>query len=624
MTPAVTVRDPSTPAVDPRQPTLGVGVRSDGSPARRVICYGDSVSEGLYASDEGGRWGMLVQRLLRGDTAPLRGYRPAWHTGSPAAFPNPTRTGSPAESFLGLGAFSLNLLAAGDGVTFDGVQGTSVDVWYGERTLGGALSVEIDGPLNPTHGYLGPLEVGEYVWCSSVTNCSTVSSAGTVEVIAHAEADDWTPAATMSIGGWQSSVRLEVGGVGSGFQNKLNMTIRSGASNRSAIPTAVTGWADGSGRWVRAVCDLSTDQVSYYYSDDPATTARASVAWTLIETVALSVGVSSIDSSASCVIGNQNTLLGLSPWVGKIRRHAGLIDGSLIWDVDLTTQLDGALFFMGVTGRRFVCSSVVLGGSPSPGFSAIHQDDPCGLFVTGYFSTAPQFVGNDNFVNVVLPDSDPHDIYVSYYADGVGFVTFPTVNGVLAYDGDEDGVHVWPAGHGGFKSFDMFGNGLDVRVGQQLELTGAGLAIFFFFFNEYAAPTPVAPATAIANLSIGVDAALEAGAQVLLVGGYKPGGVDKTYPWADYIAVLDAKAATDVRIRFLDLSDEWPQPGTAEGDATGWYADTVHLTDDGEVALAARIHAEIRPQGVAVLGGTDERPRITFDTDSIDAGLVMA
>jgi hypothetical protein len=549
-----------------------------------AVAYGDSVTEGFFASDADHRWtNILIDGIKVGyptTAAGGDGYFPGWYSGVPSVFPDPTLVGTANEGGFGFGRRSIGLPASGDSVTWTGVSGTTLRVWYPLIVGAGSHVIAIDPPLSATGGFLPSLSSGQYCSSTTIPAVNSVATANSViRVEAHVEATDWTMASgIMSLGGWQDSIRVELGGTGSGFANRWRVTIKDPTA-RTATRSADTGYTDGVGRWVRFDIDCAADTVSFYDSTDPATTARGSITWNTVQAGAALSGATNPTSISvsTAIIGNFSTVTPVQPWIGKIRRHAGLIDGAVQWDVNLTAQPANAYFFMDSrsTPNRFTVTG-----------NTLSQTGNGGTWVTGFTGTS---TGVDTYVDIALT-AGTHTVSATYHADGVGLYYNPGISGIQVLDGDETkGIQLINGGHGGYKASDFAAAGLDARITAQIAATSSPLVFVEFGYNDRVVQTPTEYHDNMVLLLAGILAG-NAAARIVIIAGWTPDGATD---WQDYVDVMHALAAVYPPASVIDFSNDpnWPQPGTDEGDASGYYdSGTVHLTDTGSAAVAGYIH----------------------------------
>lgn len=113
---------------------------------------------------------------------------------------------------------------------------------------------------------------------------------GDVAIIAYVAAENWTQNTginqiilgkrTAASGAASYSLLVPTGGTG-----KLRMIYSVNGTNAlNADSSAATGFADGSGHWVAVSREASTGNIKFWTSNDPATTAPASVTWTQLGT----------------------------------------------------------------------------------------------------------------------------------------------------------------------------------------------------------------------------------------------------------------------------------------------------------------------------------------------------
>jgi lysophospholipase L1-like esterase len=403
----------------------------------------------------------------------------------------------------------------------------------------------------------------------------------------------------MAIGGWQNVAYLSLLGTGSGAANKVQFACRQSSSNKTCITTAnwqtSTSWADGAGGWIKADLNVTTDQVSFYYSNDPVTTARASVTWTLVETKALSTTITGLDSMASAVIGNQTSAAGGAGWLGRIYKFAGLINGTAALDMDFSTQANNSWFWQDGS-KVWNSSTLTLAGARSSTAKKVVQTGG-GTWLTGYEGPAGILYLNDTSTNVPLT-AGTHTVRISYAATGAGLIPQSRVSGIQIRNGDENlGVQNINAGHGGYTAFNFAADAnFAGLIATQVDQTDSPLCFVELGINDFG--TGVLPATYSTYMTLLVEAILTGNpsAQVVLLAMWEAdtGG---TYPWSQYVAVMYAIAAAHNNVRVVDFTLDWPQPGTPEGDASGYYADPTHPSTLGHLAMAGRIYQQVFGHG---------------------------
>jgi len=144
------------------------------------------------------------------------------------------------------------------------------------------------------------------------------------------------------------------------------------------------------------------------------------------------------------------TSTGLAGWNGKIRRAAGIIatgvgagptytltSAATAWDMDFLRQIDGAYMFTDEVGKRFVSSIVSAGGQTGPQYLKLIQDDPCGVFASGYDNPISVLIGEDDYVDIELA-AGVHDVLISHYALGAGLYPNSGVSGIQVFESDEE------------------------------------------------------------------------------------------------------------------------------------------------------------------------------------------
>jgi lysophospholipase L1-like esterase len=182
---------------------------------------------------------------------------------------------------------------------------------------------------------------------------------------------------------------------------------------------------------------------------------------------------------------------------------------------------------------------------------------------------------------VPLGDPGPHTIEVAHHAGAQS-----AVGGVRAFDGDQhSGLHVVDGGHSGIWSEFLSNTTLQQTLVRQVELLDPGLVVINLGINDMGFGRD--PAAYRTDLAAGIAAlrAIDADLPILLVGAWAHAGSTFAHPWEDYVAAAES-LATELGLPFLDMSVRWPQAGTPEANALGWYRDVVHLSSAGNAELA--------------------------------------
>jgi len=192
--------------------------------------------------------------------------------------------------------------------------GTNSEIW----TINGDASVA--GPKALLWGDFPGAVADEFTTPSATANRITDD----LTIIVYAALDDWTPAVASSfVSKWvQTSPGYRAYTLQMLTTGTLQLAIGySSGSNGAGVQSSVaTGFADGTGHWLRATWDNSANTLNYYTSDDAVSTAVASVSWSQLGTADLAlVATGPADTTAQVEIGsimNGTTM----PLAGKIMR----------------------------------------------------------------------------------------------------------------------------------------------------------------------------------------------------------------------------------------------------------------------------------------------------------------
>lgn len=180
------------------------------------------------------------------------------------------------------------------------------------NTVSSGVVTEADGPaINSNTSQWVELDgaAGTYV---STPDSAAASVTGDITLIAWVAPDDWTPGANEEIiakyvsSGNQGAYALVL--VTTGIFRFVTSSDGSNGTQVTSDSTVATGFADGSGHWVRASWDDSGDVVNFYTSDDPIGTPKDSIAWTQLGDPDVAHASSGIyDSTAPVEIGSAIT-----------------------------------------------------------------------------------------------------------------------------------------------------------------------------------------------------------------------------------------------------------------------------------------------------------------------------
>ena len=203
----------------------------------------------------------------------------------------------------GVEVSSLSIKEADHGANRDGVQ--YFNTHNGNTVDSSGLVTERTGPaINSSNSQLAILDgvSGTYI---STPDSAAASVTGDLTLIAWVAPDDWTPAAAdaliakyLAAGNEQGYVlQLRTDG-------KLRLILSStGANSANAESSVATGFADGTGHWVRSTWTQSTNVVNTFTSDQPLGTAISGLVWTQLgdADVAMSGAIPSIFDNAQTV-----------------------------------------------------------------------------------------------------------------------------------------------------------------------------------------------------------------------------------------------------------------------------------------------------------------------------------
>jgi len=187
-------------------------------------------------------------------------------------------------------------------------------------------------------------------------------------------------------------------------------------------------------------------------------------------------------------------------------------------------------------------------------------------------------------VDLPLGASGPHEVEVAHAA-GVD----AAIGGLQVFDGDEDsGLTVLNGGRSGMFAAQLAHPSVVPRLADQVRLLDPSLVLLMLGVNDmtlHIAPSTFHDriATAVASVRTG-----DPEVPIVLIGSWQHAG-DFTHPWSAYLEQLEAIAASTPGVMFLDMTDHWPRAGTVEAAAAGHYRDVVHLSSQGNEALAALV-----------------------------------
>ena len=181
-----------------------------------------------------------------------------------------------------------------------------------------------------------------------------------LDVICYLAADDWTPGGDLRWfarwgGGdvWNCAIRS------SGL---LLVQTKEGAANKSWISSAATGFANGTGHWLRITVDIDNGSgdadATFYTSDDPSDTALGSISWSQLGNVIGLGSTTTINTDAGSVITVGGKVNGADPLAGKYYRAVlrDGIGGTILWDANFQNETAGTTSFTedGANGHTVV------------------------------------------------------------------------------------------------------------------------------------------------------------------------------------------------------------------------------------------------------------------------------
>lgn len=147
---------------------------------------------------------------------------------------------------------------------------------------------------------------------------------GDMEIIAYLSMNDWTPAAAQTIlakyvGAGTRSYLLTIDTSG----RPLLTTSTDGTATVANLCPTATGFADGSGHWLKVIYDVDDGAgnrvASFYTSSDPVTTDPGLVTWAFLDSVTTAVTTSIFASLVNLEIGSNASGSG-NLLVGKVYR----------------------------------------------------------------------------------------------------------------------------------------------------------------------------------------------------------------------------------------------------------------------------------------------------------------
>ena len=265
--------------------------------------------------------------------------------------------------------YSISVKEADHGLNRDGVK--AFNYHNGNTVASTGVVTEAQGPaINSSTSQWIELDGTSGCYVSTGDNSSN-SVTGDGTWIAWAAADDWTPSARKSfVGKWETTGNL----LSYLFDINTDGTLRLALSPDGTVgaivtgsSTASTGFADGTGHWVRVTFDDSADTVNFYTSDQPIGTAISALSWTQLGEADVAISISGIDDNASVVeIGSAQT--GTDElFAGKISR--ALVIASTDPTADPVVDFNANDYEAGVTwetqSQKESNSNLVTNGGPT-------------------------------------------------------------------------------------------------------------------------------------------------------------------------------------------------------------------------------------------------------------------
>jgi len=223
------------------------------------------------------------------------------------------------------------------GIPFSGRQGES---------LHKASSTEFDVAWIPQRGPATAIYVaGADYW--ETPDHASLDLVADIEIIVHAAADDWTPAASMVLVSKRDAPALATGG---GYELRVDPTtltfaISDGVSSLNMSVTPSPGLTNGQGYWIKASYSNADKKTTFYVSDQALTTPLSSLRFKEVG-VSTAHGGGSPTANAVVLRIAQRPPGGISPFTGKIGRavvRSGIGGSRLIYeDIDKRVWFDDA------------------------------------------------------------------------------------------------------------------------------------------------------------------------------------------------------------------------------------------------------------------------------------------
>lgn len=168
----------------------------------------------------------------------------------------------------------------------------------------------------------------------------------------------------------------------------------------------------------------------------------------------------------------------------------------------------------------------------------------------------------------------------------------PVFNGGMFYDGDETrGIRLWDGAQSGSRAdqFNTADGGSSVWADQIGSLFTPELVLIEWMTNDAAARTLAQYQTSLANI-LSLVRSKAATVPIVFVAPYERTAAGLIEPWANYVAAMQAVAATDSHSYFINMADRVPNLST---DTYGVKADSIHPNDKLAGWLGEALAAEL-------------------------------
>jgi hypothetical protein len=220
---------------------------------------------------------------------------------------------------------------------------------------------------------------GTYV---STPDSAAASVTGDITLIAWVALDDWTPAAAEAlISKWNFGQRAYYLQIVATTGVLTLITSADGTAAIGSVSTAATGFADGTGHWVRVTWDDSADTANFYTSDQPIGAAISALSWTQLgdaDVAHVSAGIA--DTTSIVEVGSVNT--GGANLTGKISRAVVIAStdptATPAVDCDAGDYVSGSTFVSSASGETWT-----LNGNASVFQPPVDASGPFGYLAEG-------------------------------------------------------------------------------------------------------------------------------------------------------------------------------------------------------------------------------------------------